>query len=121
MALIKLTLKEEHIKLLKHLSWSELTEDKVITTKDDGSPFGGFDHYEDIGIILHGKPENFDPSDPKSMEDINPFVWTTEQKEEMDQLLSELPLALEIVLSTKSFEPGDYKARFHIREWKKIG
>ena len=41
-------------------------------------------------------------------------------KKEMDELLSELPLALEVVLSTKSFEPGNYKARFHIREWKKI-
>ena len=120
MAVIKLTLKKEHIALLKHISWNELNENKQISTGETDSPFGGFDHYEDMGIILYGKPDDFIPSDPKSIEEINPFVWTKEQKEEMDQLLSELPLALEIVLSTKSFEPGNYKARFHIREWKKI-
>ena len=122
MAVIKLQLKKEHINLLKHLSWNELSKDKQISTSnlETDSPFGGFDYYEDMGIILYGKPDEFIPSDLKVIENVNPFTWSDEQKKEMDELLSELPLALEVVLSTKSFEPGNYKARFHIREWKKI-
>ena len=120
MAVIKLQLKKEHINLLKHLSWGELSKDKKISTSETDSPFGGFDYYEDMGIILYGKPDEFNPSDLNSIENVNPFTWSDEQKKEMDELLSELPLALEVVLSTKSFEPGNYKARFHIREWKKI-
>tara|TARA_R110001632_G_scaffold211149_1_gene336525 strand:- start:8003 stop:8374 length:372 start_codon:yes stop_codon:yes gene_type:complete len=122
MAIIKLQLKKEHINLLKHLSWNELSKDKQISTSnlETDSPFGGFDYYEDMGIILYGKPDEFIPSDLKAIENVDPFTWSEEQREEMDQLLSELPLALEVVLSTKSFEPGNYKARFHIREWKKI-
>jgi len=115
MSVIKLELKEDHIKLLKHLSWKELTENKEIITDGTNSPFGGLDYYEDMGIILYGQPEDFDPFEG------DPFEWTDEQKEEMDKLLSELPLALEIVLYTQSFEPGNYKARFHIRDWKKKG
>jgi hypothetical protein len=120
MAVIKLQLKKEHISLLKHLSWNELSKGKQISTSETDSPFGGFDYYEDMGIILYGKLDDFNPSDPSTIETADPFLWSEEQKEEMDQLLSELPLALEVVLSTKSFEPGNYKARFHIREWKKI-
>jgi hypothetical protein len=112
MSVIKFELKEEHIKLLKHLSWSELTDDKQITTNGDNTPFGGMNHYEDMGIILYGQPEDFNPFDG------DPFTWTDEQKVEMDKLLLELPLAIEIILYTQSFETGFYKARFHTREWK---
>ena len=114
MSVIKFELKEDHVKLLKHLSWKELTEGKQITTNGENSPFGGMDHYEDMGVILYGQPEDFDPFEG------NPFVWTDEQKEEMDKLIEELPLAIEVILSTGSFELGRYKCRFHIREWKKI-
>ena len=113
MSIVKLELKEDHLKLLKHLSWKELTDDKQIMTDGDNSPFGGLDYYEDMGVILYGQPEDFDPFEG------DPFVWTDEQKEEMDKLLSELPLAIEIILHTQSFELGHYKARFHTREWKK--
>jgi len=41
MSNIKFELKEDHFKLLKHLSWNELTEDKQITTAGTNSPFGG--------------------------------------------------------------------------------
>jgi hypothetical protein len=67
-----------------------------------------------MGVILYGRPEDFDPFDG------DPFDWTDEQKEEMDKLLSELPLALDIVLNTQSFELGLYKTKFHVREWKKV-
>lgn len=114
MSVIKFELKEDHLKLLKHLSWQELTEDKRIITEGLNSPFGGIDYYEDMGIIIFGKPEDFDPLEG------NPFSWTKEQKEEMDKLIVELPLAIEVILSTGSFELGKYKSRYHIGEWKRI-
>jgi len=119
MSNIKFELKEDHLKLLKHLSWNELTGDKQINTSGTNSPFGGLDYYEDMGIILFGQPEGFNP-EKHDGEEGDPFEWTTEQKEEMDELILELPVAIEIVLSTGSFEVGNYKCRYHIREWKKL-
>lgn len=113
MSVIKFELTEDHLKLLKHLSWNELTENKQISTSGTNSPFGGLDYYEDIGIIVFGKPEDFDPLEG------DPFNWTKEQKEYMDKLIVELPLAIEVVLSTGSFQVGNYKCRYHIREWRK--
>ena len=97
---------------MKHLEWDEVTEGTIIS-KGNNSPFGGFDHYEDMGVILFGMPEDFDPFEG------NPFEWTEEQKEEMDTLLSELPTAIDIVLNTQSFTPGNYKTKFHDKNWKK--
>ena len=115
MSVIKFELKEDHLKLLKHLSWQELTESKEIITAGTKSPFGGLDHYEDMGVILFGQPEDFDPFEG------NPFIWTDTQKEYMDKLIKELPLAIEVILSTRTFELGNYKSRYHIREWKRKG
>lgn len=111
MSVIKFELKEDHLKLLKHVQWNREFNGEVIVTSGE-NPFGGFDHYEDMGVILYGKPEEFDPFDG------NPFLWTDEQKEEMDKLLSELPTAIDIILNTGSFELGSYKTKFHNREWK---
>ena len=114
MSVIKFELKEDHLKLLKHLSWQELTNDNKIMTEGTNSPFGGIDHYEDMGIIIFGQPEDFDPLDK------DPFNWTSEQKEYMDKIIIELPIAIEVILSKGSFELGKFKSRYHIREWKEI-
>lgn len=111
MSLLKFKLKDKHLMLLKHLTWGEVT-DGVISTEGK-TPFDGFDHYEDMGIILYGRPDDFDPFDG------DPFVWTDEQREEMDELLNELPMAIEVVLNAQTFETGDYKTKWHIREWVK--
>lgn len=113
MSVLKFELKEEHLKLLKHLEWERDFNGETIITNGE-NPFGGFDHYEDMGIILYGRPEEFDPFDG------NPFDWSDEQKEEMDKLLSELPMALDVVLNAQTFELGEYKTKFHIREWKRV-
>lgn len=112
MSVIKFELKDEHLKLLKHLSWSEYS-DGVISTEGK-TPFDGFDHYEDMGIILYGRPDDFDPFEG------DPFVWTQEQQDEMDVLLHELPTAIEVVLNAQTFETGRYKTKFHNRDWKLI-
>ncbi len=114
MSIIKFELKEDHLKLLKHVEWKEVTDTKDIVTNGEGSPFGGFDHYEDMGVILYGMPEGFNPLEDTDHE------WDDEKKEEMDTLLSELPLAIEVILNTQSFEIGNFKTKFHDRNWKKI-
>ena len=105
MSVIKFELKEEHLKLLKHLEWSELSLHNEIHTNGENTPFGG---------ILYGQPEEFDPFDG------DPFEWSEEQKIEMDELISELPRAVEVVLYTQSFKIGTYRTKYHDKHWKKI-
>lgn len=116
MSLILFTLKQEHLSLLKNMKWSSYNNFVVSAEnfEEDPSPFGGDDIYDDMDLILNGIPEDFDP--------LNTFekrVYSPEQKAIFDKLLSELPTAIEIVLSRNSFEIGDYRARFHDRVWKK--
>lgn len=117
MSVIKFELKEEHVKLLKHLKWG-LTENKfIISTEDineDVAPFGSDNVYDAIDLILNGKPEDFNPIETEII------TYTKEQQEEWDKILSELPTALEIILYLNTFELGSYKAKYHDRLWKKI-
>jgi len=118
MSVLNFTLKQEHIALLKAMNWS-LDKNKFIVSGEDylydPSPFGGDDIYEDMDLILNGKPDNFDPAFTNNLSEI-----TQNKKEEFDKLLSELPLALEVILRTQGFEIGDYRAKFHQRfSWDK--
>ena len=114
MSVIKFELTKEHIGLLKYVVFErESLSSKQINTPQDVTPWGGFDYYEDMGIILYGKPEDFDPLDG------NPFDWTRQQKDEMDKIFNELPIALEIILNTQQFEPGHYKKKYHLPDWKR--
>lgn len=117
MSVIKFELKEEHVKLLKHLKWG-MTENKFIISasdvKEDIEPFGGDNVYESIDLILNGKPEDFNPVETEIL------VYSNEQKEQWDKVLSELPTAVEIILHLNTFELGWYKAKYHDRIWKKI-
>jgi len=118
MSLIKFELKEEHVKLLKHLRWGVKDKNFLVSTDnpdEDPSSFGENNVYDAIDLILNGRPEKFDPL---NTEDIK--VYSEEEKETMDKLFEELTLALEVILYVGSFELGNYKCRFHDRQWKKI-
>ena len=39
---------------------------------------------------------------------------------EMDELIEELPRAIEVILYTQSFDTGTYRTKYHDRDWKKI-
>lgn len=118
MSVLKVTIKEEHIKLLKHLNWS-VKEDVVSSVGHDGDdfipPFGQNNLYEGIDLVLNGLPENFDPftADSESM-------YSDEQKAEWDKLYSELPLVLEVILQKQSFSLGSFKAKYHDRTWRQM-
>ena len=79
MSIIKQTITEDHIKLIKQLRWSVNSEKHIVALGHDGveniPPFGENNLYEAIDLILNGLPEGFDPF---SSED-EP-VYTDEQK-----------------------------------------
>ena len=118
MALIKFELKEDHIKLIKHLKWSTTQNNQILSRGNDNeeygeSPFGGDDLFEDMDTILNGKPENFDPLNDEKI------ILNETQIAEMRDLFDELPIALDIILYTSKFEPGHYKSKWYDRNWIK--
>lgn len=118
MSIVTLEIKEDHLKLLKHLRWS--LKDNIVSGvghdgEEDIPPFGENNLYDAIDIILHGVPEDFDPFNTEDIKE-----YSEEQKAEWDKLYSELPIALDIILFNGHFELGTYKTKFHFRDWKKI-
>lgn len=117
MSILNFELKEEHVKLVKHLRWSINKENIISGIGDDGDdiapPFGENNIYDAIDLIIHGRPDDFNPFE---VEDIKEY--SDEEKAKYDALYNELPTALEIILSTGSFQVGTYRTKFHDRNWK---
>lgn len=118
MSIVTLEIKEDHLKLLKHLRWS--LKDNIVSgvghDGDDYIPvFGENNLYDAMDIILNGVPEGFDPFNTEDIKE-----YSEEQKAEWDKLYSELPIALDIILFNGHFELGTYKTKYHFRDWKKI-
>lgn len=104
--------------LLKNLQWSVDKNNVIVGVKDEGDdiapPFGMDSIYEAIDLILNGKSS-------VGIEDETEFpTYTLEQKETWDKLYSELPLALEVILSRGKFETGVFRRKYHLRNWEKI-
>jgi hypothetical protein len=116
MGLIKFELKEEHVKLLKHLRWS-IKSEQIISKMDDDddSPFGGDNLFEDMSLILNGKPDNFNPVD----DEILVSELSDDDKIKLKELFNELPIALDIILNYGTFEPSFYKTKWYDRNWIK--
>lgn len=117
MSVVKFELKEEHVKLLKHLRWSKDKNNLIVNISDDEDsiPFGSDNLYEAIDLILNGRPDDFDPFETEEM-----VEYSEEQKAEWDKLYSELPLALDVILFNQSFDLGLFKTKWHLRDWKRI-
>lgn len=114
MAIVKFELKENHLKLLKHLSWKIGKDNSIETLEvENGTPYGGISLVEDAGLILHGKPDgDFDPLSSV------PPQYSDEQIEEIEELYDELPLALEVVTYLRTFKLGHYKKKYNSNHWK---
>lgn len=117
MSILKFELKEEHVKLLKHLRWSKDKNNIIVGLdgEEDSVPFGENNIYEAIDLILNGRPEDFN-----ALEDDEIINYSEDQKKNWDNLYRELPIALDIILYTGKFELGSYKTKFHDRNWKKM-
>jgi len=120
MSVIVFELKEEHVKLLKHLRWSINKNDNIIRgVSDEGDdiapPFGENNIYDAMDLILNGVPADFKPFETEDIKE-----YSKEQKEVWDALYNELPMALDVILYNGSFELGTYRTKFHDRNWKKV-
>ena len=103
-------LTENHIKLLSHMyvDWYEGAYDgaPTINTK---RPYGNSSVAYDVYEIIHGKEWDYGEYDEDEMPE--------EIYEQMLELHRETGTALQIVLCTKSFEPGLYELK---SEWRSL-
>lgn len=114
MALLKFELKEEHLKLLKHLRWSIDETNAIYCETENETPYGGLSLIEDVGLILYGKPDgDFDPTSAFGAQ------YSAEEQTNIMVLYDELNTALEIILYSKTFEIGHYKTKWHDINWVK--
>ena len=120
MSVIKFELTEQHIALVKNLDFELMFKlAKGDNELHDKNLFGfAEDEFDDVGLILYGMPEREGDFDPLGSDEV---TYTEEQKNEMGKIISELPMALQIMMQTGTFEAGNYKTRFHNINWKKIG
>ena len=118
MALIKFEIKKEHLILIKHLDWQIIHgSNKISSLFEEGAetPFGGINLVEDIGLMIYGKPEgDFDPLNSYGPE------YSDEQKEFIEEIWSEIPLALEICCFLQKFEVGKYARKWNLKNWWKL-
>lgn len=112
MSLIKVEIKNEHLLLLKYLDF-ERAGDCITAGSEGTTAFGSDSLYEGIGTILYGMVDGHDPFGD------DPIDYSDEQKAHMMNLFNELPLVLNVILYTGSFELGHYKKRNHLLEWVK--
>jgi len=118
MGLIKFEITENHLKLLKQLRFHSMGDHLKSGTREvdelDGtaSPYGGDSLEDDMGLIVYGPPENFDPMESEG------FEWTQEQLDELRELHEGMPTALDISLSMGEFKVGHYKRKSYERNWE---
>ena len=127
MSLVKFELKDDHLKLLRALQWSQTDTDHLLSISsvdnDDAedivlTPFGGDDLMEDMGHIIYGmSEEDIDFMDEDS--EFGKTNWGEEKEAYMRELFDGLSTALSIVLSNQSFETGHFKRKFHDVVWTK--
>lgn len=112
MSIVKFELTEQHIKLAQHIELEELLK-YIIKVKENNEYFDN-DFVEIVGVILFGRPKNFDPLNE------NPFDWSDEELGEIGNVLLGLPTAIDVILNAKTFKPGIYKTKYHDRNWKHV-
>lgn len=119
MSIIKFELKQEHLNLLKNLSWSIDKNNNIINNGYDGDeykpPFGLTTIYEGMDLCLNGKSNDIDYLTYDELPE-----YSEEQKAIFDKLYSELPMAISIILTTGQNKLGLYKTKYEFINWEKI-
>ncbi len=107
-------LTKEHLILLQrmHVDWEDRMYDGAPAI-DIKRPYGNKSTYEDIAAMLRWRVQTTDEGWVKLSE---------KQKKQAEKLHKETEKALQICLSTQSFEAGTYqlKDEFNFRSWHKI-
>ena len=111
-------LRKPHIALARALRIKPETL-SLIGSNSKLSPFSDGDLLFDLGNIIVGK-ELTDEEKINKHEAGESFL-TRDNEDELFGFYNDLPIALEIILNTMSFEEGLYRTRAYIVDWKKIG
>lgn len=118
MSVIKFELKEDHIKLIKHLKWNTIAIPHIKNEVNPNTPFtDGESVIDDISLILHGHHKEHEIL-PDS--EIHRPPLTEEQIAGMKKLYEELPVALDIICYFNDFTTGWFKSKSYVRDWKRI-
>ena len=91
------TLTSEHVALLRHLNTYNDAGDPQIDTK---RPYGNSDHLSDICRIVGWTKAGDDGHAP---------CWSSQQRAAARRLHGQMATALECVLRSGSFEPGEFR------------
>jgi hypothetical protein len=115
MSVLTFKLTEKHIIVLRKIGINiNFFEDKVSFLSQNNDETVEPDIYEELDLILYGKTEDSSEFDDDVIQRYGPLKVA-----EFETMLRELPTALDIILYTGKFEPGIYKTKYHVRDWKK--
>lgn len=115
MSAVRFSLKPEHLALLRraYIGWDNC--EYGAPAIDCKRPYGNSDVEGDIGEIL-----GIAPAGAPGEHDDEPY-FTDEQRAEFAALHIATRDALQIILSTGSFEPGVYERERYGSTWKRVG
>lgn len=104
------TVTDEHLKLLRsaNVSWGDIETGAPCI--DGKRPYGNGDVVGDIAEILGWI----------LVDTVEGPMMTKEQAERAGDLHRETETALQIVLATGTFEPGDYEASKYGKDWRRV-
>lgn len=106
-------LKPDHIRLIRRMNVGYNADTEFGAPEiDPKRPYGNSDVFNDIGEILGIGAKGGDHTDPE---------YTEEQCAEFLAIHKETATALQVVLSSGSFEPGMYYSKKYHREYKRQG
>jgi len=103
-------LKSEHIKLIENMNVSWWNAEYGAPCIDPKRPYGNSDVEEDICEILGFKKIEVDYEEK----------FLTKDLEYAAKIHEEMETALQVVLSSKSFEPGRYQCEKYGYKWEKF-
>jgi len=109
----KFTLTEDHVKLLRHanVEYSDDGFDHGFVGLDCKRPFGNSDMVGDMARILGVELVPTDDGEEH---------WPPGTTDRMMAIFcTEIPVALEVILASGSFELGDYVADSYSRNWSR--
>lgn len=109
-------LKIEHLALLRGLVIGVKTISLIGCVDSKLTPFGGNSLEDDLAILLVGK--ELTDKEKEKLDSEGKEYYTRDNMEPLKQIYSELPQALQIVLSAQTFEPGVYRTRWYECNWK---
>lgn len=111
-------LKEEHISLITNLLTTPEKLSLIGCVDSSLSPFSDNNLMDDLGTFIIGR--ELSDEEKKELDAKGIEYKSRDDVDYLKQIYSELPMALDVILNTQSFEVGKYRTRWYERNWKKI-